>query len=214
MIPNTPPTNVEPASQHPAMPLSRRQLLKALIAAGGAMTTAMMLPGKWLTPVVEVGVLPAHAQTSPVPSSTSRPAITPTPTPTLTPTPTPTPTPTRVIYSIIGCYAFNSQGSGIITPTDTIVSYADLLPAAPSVQLRQTITLNQAGHPQNGVVRAVTGTTNASGRFQPANFDLGSLSPTIAPGQNRLSIVWDFVNQSDGTNTCTNNIDIVAPPTR
>lgn len=218
MDPNAP-THVEPAGQHPTIPLSRRRLLKALVAAGGATAALTALPGKWFKPVVEVGVLPAHAQTSagatstpgPTATSTATPTRTPTPTPTSTATPTPTPTPTRVIYSIIGCYAFNSQGSGIITPTDTIVSYADLLPSAPNIQLRQTITLNQAGHPQNGVARAVTGNTNASGRFQPTNFDLTSLSPTISPGQNRLVIAWDFVNQSDGTNTCANNIDIVAP---
>jgi hypothetical protein len=42
--------------------LSRRQLLKAITAAGGAIAAATMLPGKWTQPVVEVGVLPAHAQ--------------------------------------------------------------------------------------------------------------------------------------------------------
>jgi len=44
--------------------LGRRQLLKALAAGGGAVAGAALLPGQWLTPVVEVGVLPAHAQTS------------------------------------------------------------------------------------------------------------------------------------------------------
>lgn len=41
--------------------ISRRRLLKALTAAGGVLA-ASMLPGKWAKPVVEVGVLPAHAQ--------------------------------------------------------------------------------------------------------------------------------------------------------
>ncbi len=47
----------------PQSPLSRRQLLKLLAAAAG---TAILLsvPTKWKTPVVEVGMLPAHAQTS------------------------------------------------------------------------------------------------------------------------------------------------------
>jgi hypothetical protein len=44
--------------------LSRRQLLKAITAAGGAIAASTMLPGKWAQPVVEVGVLPAHAQVS------------------------------------------------------------------------------------------------------------------------------------------------------
>jgi hypothetical protein len=46
--------------------LGRRALLKALAASGGAVTAAMLLPGEWAKPVVEVGVLPAHAQVTPV----------------------------------------------------------------------------------------------------------------------------------------------------
>lgn len=44
---------------------SRRELLKALAATGGVMALSN-LPGKWVKPVVEVGVLPAHAMISPV----------------------------------------------------------------------------------------------------------------------------------------------------
>ncbi|HSG16017.1 MAG TPA: twin-arginine translocation signal domain-containing protein [Anaerolineae bacterium] len=42
----------------------RRKLLK-LLAAGGAVTAVSMLPGKWSSPVVKSGVLPAHAQATP-----------------------------------------------------------------------------------------------------------------------------------------------------
>ena len=42
--------------------MNRRDLLKVLAAAGGGMAAAAFLPGKWLKPVVEAGVLPAHAQ--------------------------------------------------------------------------------------------------------------------------------------------------------
>lgn len=42
----------------------RRRLLK-LLAAGGAVTAASMLPGKWSSPVIKTGVLPAHAQVTP-----------------------------------------------------------------------------------------------------------------------------------------------------
>jgi hypothetical protein len=45
--------------------VSRRQLLKALAATGGATALAGM-SGQWLKPVVEVGLLPAHAQGSAV----------------------------------------------------------------------------------------------------------------------------------------------------
>ena len=42
--------------------MNRRELLKVLGAAGGGLAAAAFLPGKWLKPVVEAGVLPAHAQ--------------------------------------------------------------------------------------------------------------------------------------------------------
>jgi hypothetical protein len=42
--------------------LNRRELLKVLAAAGGGLVASAFLPGKWLKPVVEAGVLPAHAQ--------------------------------------------------------------------------------------------------------------------------------------------------------
>jgi hypothetical protein len=44
--------------------ISRRQALKTLLAAGGSIGAVSFLPAKWLKPVVESGVLPAHAQTS------------------------------------------------------------------------------------------------------------------------------------------------------
>jgi hypothetical protein len=48
----------------PHEPITRRQLLKALLAAGGGLTASAMLPAKWLKPVVKSGVLPVHAQSS------------------------------------------------------------------------------------------------------------------------------------------------------
>ncbi len=44
--------------------INRREALKALAAAGGALTAAAFLPGQWAKPLVESGVLPAHAQGS------------------------------------------------------------------------------------------------------------------------------------------------------
>jgi len=52
-------------SRHPNQnTLSRREALKALLAAGSVagLTT---LPERWQSPLIEVGMLPAHAQTSP-----------------------------------------------------------------------------------------------------------------------------------------------------
>jgi hypothetical protein len=44
--------------------VTRKQFLKLLAAAGGATAAAAFLPGKWIKPIVKVGVLPAHAQGS------------------------------------------------------------------------------------------------------------------------------------------------------
>jgi hypothetical protein len=46
--------------------IGRRQLLQAIAATGGAVATSMILPQEWVKPVIEVGYLPAHAQTSPL----------------------------------------------------------------------------------------------------------------------------------------------------
>ncbi|MBN1179249.1 MAG: twin-arginine translocation signal domain-containing protein [Anaerolineae bacterium] len=44
--------------------ISRRNLLKALAAAGGAVAASTLLPEAWSSPLVQTGVLPAHAQIS------------------------------------------------------------------------------------------------------------------------------------------------------
>jgi len=45
--------------------VSRRKLLKALAATSGAVVASQILPGQWMKPVIESGLLPAHAQGSP-----------------------------------------------------------------------------------------------------------------------------------------------------
>ncbi len=49
------------AQKSPSVRLTRREALKALAAATGAMVL-FNLPKTWETPIVEVGVIPAHAQ--------------------------------------------------------------------------------------------------------------------------------------------------------
>ncbi len=43
---------------------SRRDALKVLAAAGAGLASATLLPGKWDKPAMQMGVLPAHAQSS------------------------------------------------------------------------------------------------------------------------------------------------------
>ena len=44
--------------------ISRRKALKTLAAAASGLGAAAFLPAKWLKPVIQSGVAPAHAQTS------------------------------------------------------------------------------------------------------------------------------------------------------
>ena len=50
---------------NPQKSINRREMLKkGALAAGGAITAAAFLDGKWLKPIVKTGVLPVHAQAS------------------------------------------------------------------------------------------------------------------------------------------------------
>ncbi|NBD36647.1 MAG: hypothetical protein GVY30_11700 [Chloroflexi bacterium] len=175
--------------EHEKRTLSRRELLKALLASGGVAATSMLLPCEWTSPDVEVGVLPAHAQVSP--------------------TSTPSPTATPVRGAIIGCYVMNASGGGNISPTSTLRTYADVShPVDPGgITLRRTIILNESGSSQE--LDMTTGNTDASGRFSPPDFDLSTVSPPISQGNDRVSVLWEFVDPADGTNDCQNNIDVV-----
>lgn len=87
-------------------PISRRKALKILAAAAGTVTLTSVM-GQWMKPVLRVGVLPAHAQTSGLPSitPTATPTGTATSTPTATPTSTATPTATATPQIIQGLLA-------------------------------------------------------------------------------------------------------------
>jgi hypothetical protein len=157
--------------------LTRRQALKILAATTGV-TALSSLPSKWAKPILKVGVLPAHAQTSPAQ------------------------------HIIVFCSANNVQGGGVIGPTDTITMQTGISPASTGISIRRTITLNEAAHPQNGVIDVVIGLTDAAGEFTGPDFDLSTISPEISPGIDRISILWEFVNPAEGTGTCQRNIEI------
>jgi hypothetical protein len=155
---NTP--NEEPTSEET---LGRRQLLKALAATTGAIAAASMLPGEWAKPVVEAGVLPAHAQV----------------------------TPQLVNYSVLcdstpgGGDLFLTEGSiRDIQPRVAVVSGT-----GPVAGITATMTLNTITGPAPTFDRALplTAITNASG--QALFGDLMVTNPT--DGQEFL-LVFDF----------------------
>lgn len=64
---------------------SRREALRKILISGGVITSASFLPDKWVKPVVDSIVVPAHALTS-----TFAPTAGPTASPTVSPTVAPT----------------------------------------------------------------------------------------------------------------------------
>ena len=104
--------------------ISRRRLLKAL-AASGLAAAASSVPAEWLSPEVEVGVLPAHAQVSPVPP-----------------------------YTLVSCYvAPGEQEPGSpINPLTYISCWCDITPADQGVVMRVSVILHDIGDPQSIII--------------------------------------------------------------
>lgn len=189
--------NLHTVSPPESLSLTRRQLLKALLAAGGAATVSM-LPSRWVKPVVDVGVLPAHAQVS----------ATPTLPPDLTPTAT-----IQAPYAINSLTFYNPDtNTAFFHPGDPIATYATVMPAAPNLALYARITLQQPSHYQNGVVAEGTRLTDVNGRSALFEFDTSILFYPPDPGAQRYRIDWGFTNPSDGWNSLTGYVDILPVP--
>ncbi len=164
------------SSQHTK--LSRRDALKILAASTGAAALAN-LPPKWSKPGVEVGVLPAHAQTS-IGYVLQNPL------------------PAEFLDSPDACYdGLNVRLTAIITPP-----MAGIL-----LQYALTYTVSGAGgsitvpSPTTGTV-----TTNGSGQ---ATVDVTIVPDSPFFGTTgTLTVVWSFVNPADGTNTVSQDVDI------
>jgi len=54
----------EATKSHIDLEVNHRKFLKILVASDGAVAASVIIPDKWLKPVVDMGVLPAHAQLS------------------------------------------------------------------------------------------------------------------------------------------------------
>jgi hypothetical protein len=174
--------HVEAPEETPEKTLGRRELLKALAAAGGAVTASSLLPGEWAKPVVEVGVLPAHAQVSE----------------------------RRISDIITTCSASNADLELIdIYPFSTITTYADISSGRDGVEIRRIIRRNDTGVIVDNTI-GVTGNTGIHGRFQGPDFDLSTMAGgPIAAGET-MDVIWTFVDPNDGTGNCARNFEIAA----
>lgn len=100
----------------------RRQILKSLALGGGTMVGLTHLPGRWVKPVIEAVVIPAHAQTSTT-TTTATPTTTATATTTSAPTTTTTtvaPTTTCVPGELTLTYSTDTE---LLFSTTQIVTY-------------------------------------------------------------------------------------------
>ncbi|MBN2004555.1 MAG: twin-arginine translocation signal domain-containing protein [Anaerolineae bacterium] len=184
--------------------LTRRQLLKALLVAGGAASVSL-LPRRWISPRIEVGALPAHAQVSATATFTPTPTSTLTPTVTLTPTQTP-----QTPYAINSLTFYNPDtNTAFFHAADTVATFATIMPPSANVPLYARIYLQQPGHPDDGVVSEGTRYTDALGRSALYEYDMSVLSPLADSGAQRFMLEWGFLNPSDGWNSLQGFVDIL-----
>lgn len=159
--------------------ISRRDALKILAAAAGAAALAN-LPPTWSKPGVEVGVLPAHAQTSIGHVLQD-------------------PPPAELLDSPDACY--DGQNVGLT---------AVISPPTAGILLRYVLTYTVTGPDGAITVPVPpTGTlsTNAGGQVS-LTVTVTPDSPFMGT-EGVLTVVWSFVNPADGANTVSQDVDIM-----
>ena len=159
--------------------ISRRDALKILTAATGAVALAN-LPPKWSKPGVEVGVLPAHAQTSIGHVLQD-------------------PPPAEFLDSPDAC--FDGQNVGLT---------AVISPPTAGILLQYALAYVVTGPDGSITAPVPpTGTlpTNASG--QASLVVTVTPDSSFMGTEGTLTVVWSFVNPADGANTASQDVDIM-----
>lgn len=156
--------------------LSRREVLKALAAIGGAAAASVLLPEKWIEPVVEAGVLPAHAQSSIV---------------------------CEPPYAIVGCaitdYSWRDHHNFDFTIR------ADLNSHCAGIPLRWAMEILDADLERIAYFDFENSAIIQTQSLGDAVHRVGDyISDDIAPYL--FSVTWKFANLSDGTGTCTSTL--------
>jgi hypothetical protein len=143
-----------PAENPEERTVSRRRLLRILAATGGAIAASGVLPSQWTKPVVEVGVLPAHAQVT-------------------RPLATSAPTAVSTVYAMV---CDSTPGGGDITASsdfciDNVAVIISLVSGSgPVAGITVTMTCSNPLISFSGVSLPDTAVTDATGRA-----DFGSL---------------------------------------
>jgi hypothetical protein len=163
-----------------AQKLSRREALKLLAAATGAAALST-LPPTWSKPDLQIGVLPAHAQTS--------------------------------LLHILSTFFFPEEvdpGRSYCYDGMIVRFTAIITPPTTGILLQYSLTYNVTGAPGSITSPSpATGTvaTDASGR---ASIDVTVLPDSPFFGtEGTLTVVWSFVNPADGTNTASQDYDVL-----
>ncbi len=171
--------------------ISRRQLLKALAATGGAVAASSLLPDEWSSPVVDVGTLPAHAQIS----------ATPTPLPAI----------------ITDCGMSNAAGGTEIYPTSTVERYAIIRTERPDIEEIPLIMTLEVVRVQGGSEQLTECTGTATilpandpneATFRCPDYDLTPHG--LAPGDTLVPL-WTFQNTEDSTSSCSISVPVSQP---
>lgn len=163
----------------PSSNLSRRDALKLLAAATGAAALSN-LPPAWSKPELQVGVLPAHAQTSLL----------------------------HVLGTPVDPEEVD-QGQNYCWEGIIIRFTAAITPPTPGIPLQYSLTYTVSGPGGSITVPSpTTGTVTTNGSGQ-ATVDVTVLPDSPFFGTvGTLSVVWSFVNPADGVNTATQSYEI------
>ncbi|MBN1180046.1 MAG: twin-arginine translocation signal domain-containing protein [Anaerolineae bacterium] len=170
--------------------LSRRELLKALAATGGAVAAATLLPEQWSSPAVQVGVLPAHAQISEP----------------------------DLPVTIISCHMADVQGYPEIYNFSTIELHAIIRTERTDIEaipLVMTLTVRRVESTGDELLTQDVGTATIlpsnnlnEATFTSPNYDLSSHELGVG---DMLMATWTFQNPEDSTDTC-GRTSLIAQP--
>lgn len=173
--------------------ISRRHLLKLIAAAGGGLGASLILPSKWVKPVMRTGVLPVHAQTSQVAKATQAPV--------------PTQPPVVTKYDIVN--STEVERFDDITFTNYLDLTVTIQSAGNGIAMQATYQPYDSGGaalPVSSVT--LTGSTSAGvATFTPINlrplYDINNIYS--------LHITYSFATAAECSTTCTRQAVYLLP---